>query len=158
IPVPLADVTGQTVQYMDGRCWEIAPWLPGTPHLEKMPLEENVRTAFSMLARLHCGLARHGRPGPSPGLALRIHELRELETKGFDRLRLALEATTDSRLEAAARQWLALAAIAIPQVLPALDNAARLEVSIQPCLRDARPEHFLFEGCRLTGLVDFGAM
>jgi Ser/Thr protein kinase RdoA (MazF antagonist) len=31
-------------------------------------------------------------------------------------------------------------------------------VSLQPCLRDARPEHFLFEGDRLSGLVDFGAM
>ena len=29
---------------------------------------------------------------------------------------------------------------------------------VQPCLRDARPEHFLFEGNRLSGLIDFGAM
>jgi homoserine kinase type II len=31
-------------------------------------------------------------------------------------------------------------------------------VALQPCLRDARPEHFLFSGDRVTGLVDFGAM
>ncbi len=31
-------------------------------------------------------------------------------------------------------------------------------VPLQPCLRDARAEHFLFEGDRVTGLVDFGAM
>jgi Ser/Thr protein kinase RdoA (MazF antagonist) len=29
---------------------------------------------------------------------------------------------------------------------------------LQPTPRDARAEHFLFEGDRLTGLVDFGAM
>ena len=29
---------------------------------------------------------------------------------------------------------------------------------LQPCLRDARPEHFLFDGDQLSGLVDFGAM
>ena len=29
---------------------------------------------------------------------------------------------------------------------------------LQPCLRDARPEHFLFEGDRVSGLVNFGAM
>jgi Ser/Thr protein kinase RdoA (MazF antagonist) len=28
----------------------------------------------------------------------------------------------------------------------------------QPCLRDVRPEHFLFTGDEVTGLVDFGAM
>jgi homoserine kinase type II len=31
-------------------------------------------------------------------------------------------------------------------------------VVLQPCLRDARPEHLLFEDERVTGLVDFGAM
>ena len=39
-----------------------------------------------------------------------------------------------------------------------LRDAAQLQVTIQPCLRDARPEHFLFEADRLSGLVDFGAM
>ncbi len=33
-----------------------------------------------------------------------------------------------------------------------------LKPRLQPCLRDARPDHFLFEGDRLTGLIDFGAM
>ena len=31
-------------------------------------------------------------------------------------------------------------------------------VPLQPCLRDARPEHFLFEDDRVSGLVNFGAM
>ncbi len=31
-------------------------------------------------------------------------------------------------------------------------------MALQPCLRDARPEHLLFTGDRVTGLVDFGAM
>ena len=31
-------------------------------------------------------------------------------------------------------------------------------IRLQPALRDARPEHFLFEDDRLSGLVDFGAM
>ena len=39
-----------------------------------------------------------------------------------------------------------------------IEEAGRLASPLQPCLRDARPEHFLFEGGRVTGLVDFGAM
>ena len=37
-------------------------------------------------------------------------------------------------------------------------RASALVSCLQPCLRDARAEHFLFEGEQLTGLVDFGAM
>ena len=39
-----------------------------------------------------------------------------------------------------------------------LAKASSTLVRLQPVLRDARPEHFLFEDHRLTGLVDFGAM
>ena len=43
-------------------------------------------------------------------------------------------------------------------LLDPLEQAAARIVPVQPCLRDARPEHFLFEGDRLSGLVDYGAM
>ena len=63
------------------------------------------------------------------------------------------------RIADAALRWLSLARTAAP----AAGRTARCErrdrsFRLQPCLRDARPEHFLFEGDRLTGLVDFGAM
>jgi homoserine kinase type II len=45
-----------------------------------------------------------------------------------------------------------------PRILGSLRAASTQVVPLQPCLRDARPDHFLFEGDRLTGLVDFGAM
>ncbi len=44
------------------------------------------------------------------------------------------------------------------QLLDPLRLAAGRTIPLQPCLRDARPEHFLFEGDRVTGLVNFGAM
>ena len=45
-----------------------------------------------------------------------------------------------------------------PVLLEPLEQAAARIIRLQPCLRDARPEHFLFEGDRLSGLVDYGAM
>jgi homoserine kinase type II len=39
-----------------------------------------------------------------------------------------------------------------------LERAADRVVRVQPCVRDVRPEHFLFEEDRLSGLVDYGAM
>jgi Ser/Thr protein kinase RdoA (MazF antagonist) len=158
IPVPIAGLGGQTVQYQDGRCWEIAPWLPGEPHRKPVPDEACVRAAFAALAKFHCRLARHRRQGSSPGLCHRFRELDDLERRDYDRLQTAVASCTDQDLVAAARQWLALSRIAVPRILPALSDATRLVVSLQPCLRDARPDHFLFEGDRISGLVDFGAM
>ena len=57
-----------------------------------------------------------------------------------------------------ALRWLGLARAVAPQLLDPLREAAGRVVPLQPCLRDARPEHFLFEGDRVSGLVDFGAM
>jgi homoserine kinase type II len=45
-----------------------------------------------------------------------------------------------------------------PRLREELRESAAREVPLQPCLRDARPEHFLFDTGRLTGLVDLGAM
>ena len=57
-----------------------------------------------------------------------------------------------------AMRWLGLARAVAPRLLDPLREAAGRPVPLQPCLRDARPEHFLFEGDRVTGLVNFGAM
>jgi homoserine kinase type II len=54
--------------------------------------------------------------------------------------------------------WLTLARALAPEVERRLGDAVSCVVSLQPCLRDARPEHFLFKGDRVSGLVDFGAM
>jgi homoserine kinase type II len=158
IPVPIANLEGQTVQTQDGRCWEIAPWLSGTPDLKCPPETAHVQAAFALLARFHCQLARHGRLDHSPGLQFRINELRDLQCAGFDRLITAVASCSDQRLTSAAHQWHSLARIAVPRLISVLSDATRLVVSLQPCLRDARPEHFLFEGGHVSGLVDFGAM
>ena len=158
IPVPITDLGGQTVHLLEDRCWEIAAWLPGTPYLERLPDAGRVRAAVTVLASFHRRLARHERRGPSPGLRHRLAELRDLEIREFDRLQAALSGWPDHDHTAAGREWLALARSTVPLLIPAIGDAAQLVVALQPCLRDARPDHFLFEGDRVTGLVDFGAM
>ena len=59
---------------------------------------------------------------------------------------------------AAAARWLTLARAAAPAVRALLDRASLLVLDLQPCLRDSRADHFLFEQERLTGIIDFGAM
>jgi homoserine kinase type II len=158
IPAPIPDLDGRTFQILDGRLWEIAPWLPGAPDLAEPPGEEHVRAALGALARLHNTLGEDPARGRSPGLAHRVEELGALDRAGFQKIEAALAARSADALVPQAREWLATARETTPRVLPWLLDCRRLQVPLQPCLRDARPEHFLFRGKELTGLVDFGAM
>jgi Ser/Thr protein kinase RdoA (MazF antagonist) len=158
LPVPIAARDGQTVERCDGRLWEIAPWLEGQPERNRPPDEERVQAAFEALARLHRRLAGVATVGRSPGLAKCIVEMKELDTQGYDALESALHQAPASELRDAGFRWVDLAKATVPRLLPGLHDAARLAVPLQPCLRDARPEHFLFQGIEVSGLVDFGAM
>jgi homoserine kinase type II len=155
---PIAALDGSTAIESDGLCWEVAPWLPGEP-TTGVPAVAHVRAAFEGLDALHQRLRRvETRVGPSPGLAARREELRALIEGGFDLLAARLAAQTGDPSATDAAAWLGLARRLAPGVLATTTAAARLGLPLQPCLRDARPEHFLFTADALTGLVDFGAM
>jgi len=155
---PIAATDGSTAIERSGLCWEVAPWLPGAPAIG-VPSLARVRAGFEALAGLHVRLSRtDARAGPSPGLAARRDELRGLVEGGFDLLATALATRPDDPCSADALAWLGLARRLAPGVLATATAAARLVLPLQPCLRDARPEHFLFTGDAVTGLVDFGAM
>ena len=95
------------------------------------------------------------RPGSSCGAVTVEH----LIDGGFDTLEAAVAHQATSPGEAAAAgRWLSLARSAAPHVGELLGRVSRSVLDLQPCLRDARPDHFLFEGGRLSGIVDFGAM
>jgi homoserine kinase type II len=96
--------------------------------------------------------------GLSAGLEHCVGELVELASHGFDRLQSVLDRARGSEHHPSAERCLRLARALTPELLPMIRDGARLEVYLQPCLRDARPEHFLFDEYRLSGLVDFGAM
>jgi Ser/Thr protein kinase RdoA (MazF antagonist) len=158
LPVPIRGLDGRTVQEAGGTLWELAPWLPGSADLSRPPAPGRLRAGFAGLAAFHQRLAHHGASGPSPGLGRRLQEARDLLAGGFRELEGRLSsAPADPRRELA-RRWCASARPLAPEVGEALCKAADAPISCQPCLRDARPDHFLFAGDRLTGLVDFGAM
>ena len=158
VPVPLPGLDGRGLQDCGGRIWELAPWLPGAADLGRPPDPIRVRAGFAGLAAFHRRLARHRSLGPSPGLARRLAEVEALRLGGLDRLADAIDRRPAGPIAPEARRWIALAR----RLAPAIGDRLRIEagrvVPLQPCLRDARPDHFLFEGDRLAGLVDFGAM
>jgi homoserine kinase type II len=158
-PVPIADSDGRTIQERHGTLWELAPWMPGAADRSGLA-STHVRRAYAGMAAFHQMLSHEGVAGVSPGLKERYLTMSALIGGGFDRLTTAvdrsLEASDDHRF--VAKRWLALARVVAPRLIDALAAACALVTTLQPCLRDARPEHFLFDGERLSGLVDFGAM
>jgi homoserine kinase type II len=96
--------------------------------------------------------------GPSPAVQARLLEIEVLLQDGFDVVKRALDRAPTDLVGISARRWLELARPMASQLVAPLRRAVGREVLLQPCLRDARPEHLLFRGDRVTGLIDFGAM
>jgi homoserine kinase type II len=160
IPVPIRDQAGRSLQDYERRLWEITPWLAGKADLAYPPAPVRVRAAFAGLAAVHQQLAGEEAQAVSPGLRKRLDAVTQLIRGGFDVLEAALQRPRRFHpvRSDAAHQWLKLARTVAPLLVESLLPASALVAHLQPCLRDARAEHFLFEGERLTGLVDFGAM
>lgn len=158
VPVPLPALDGRTWQAQGGRFWEVAPWLPGVPDPGRPPDRGRIRPGFAGLAALHRAWERERATGPSPGLVRRLAEIDAWLRVGFDDLASALDRAGPDPCAEPARRWLALARPLAPRVAGAIRPAAASTFALQPCLRDVRGEHLLFDGDRLTGLVDYGAL
>jgi Ser/Thr protein kinase RdoA (MazF antagonist) len=158
VPVPLNALDGRTLVLLDGQHWEITPWRPGKADGGRPPDPIRLRAAFSGLAAVHQRLAFESVEALSPGLQTRLMEAEELLSTGLNRLERAIGQTPNNPATQPAVRWLTLARDGLPGVVERLRRSVPIPLMLQPTLRDARAEHFLFEGDRLTGLVDFGAM
>ena len=163
IPLPVANLRGQTITRWAGNNWELAPWMPGGATYHSAPGEPKLRSAVELLARFHRATARYefdleNATAAAPGIAQRLQRLRQFQA--YDPHKLA---------EAAARVdwpgWLPRAerlrklfSRVAARIESELLHASAVRVPLQPCLRDVWHDHILFCGDRATGLVDFGAM
>lgn len=162
VPVPLAATNGETFVEEDGHLWELAPWLPGEANYIRLPSEKKLIAALSTLARLHLALASYPNgnalPAVSPGILERQARLAQLLQGGLTEFSAAVRPEIWPELEQYAQSILQLFPLAAPRVAAALADAASLAVPLQPCLRDIWHEHVLFDGDRVSGIIDFGAL
>ena len=158
IPVPLTTLEGRTVVETDGRTWEIAPWMPGMADPDRPPSTDHLRLAFGGLGAFLARVAGAVEVGPSPGLVQRLGSLELVQRGQFDKIRARIARDRADPASSLAGLWLDRVAKRGVEVFESTRSAANLRLPLQPCLRDARPGHFLFDGDRLSGLVDFGSM
>ena len=158
VPVPLTTLHGRSYIESVGRHWEVVPWLPGEADPTRPPPLPRLRAGFVALATFHQILAKYQVVGPSPGVVLRLAELRGLLGGGLSTIVDAIGHHEGDPLQGPSFQWVKLVRESGPELIDVLSRASDIAIVRQPILRDARPEHFLFEGDRVSGLVDYGAM
>ena len=156
VPTPIAATDGTTFQDVADRLWDLSSWMPGVADLARPPSSARVRAAFAGLAVIHERFPPKRR-APSPGIEVRSLDLGRWTGGDFAALRSCLlPGGADVRSDLA-RIWLDRASQHAAGLRDLVASGGQ-PIPIQPCLRDARADHFLFEGDRLAGLVDYGAM
>lgn len=154
VPAVFPGAGGETVFVESGRVWDCCEWKLGAPRVNPTPAE--VEAACEAVARLHEAWAGSPHVGPCPGVLNRLRVLAENEP--------LLRAEPDSLppvappLDPLLRRAVGAAKRLAPQATKSLQPWADREFTLQPCVRDLRAEHVLFEGARVEGIIDFGAM
>jgi Ser/Thr protein kinase RdoA (MazF antagonist) len=166
LPLPVTTRDGQSFVNYAGHLWEVAPWLAGAADFDRSPSLEKLRAALRALAQFHNAVATFtaGRQAESTPQrfpsAIHRHALRlqELMRSEIPELARSIRDTTWPDLAPLARQFVATLPRAVPGAIAQLEPLTKIDLPLQPCLRDIWHDHILFTGDEVTGLVDFGAV
>lgn len=94
----------------------------------------------------------------APSIAQRLARLQELQSGGGDVLAHAIVDSKWPELAQLARDFVAMLPGVVPQAIAQLAPLADNDHPLQVCIRDVWHDHILFDGDRVTGIVDFGAI
>jgi Ser/Thr protein kinase RdoA (MazF antagonist) len=167
VPMIFAALDGASAVEHAGRLWEMTEWLPGSSDFHQRPSAARLEAACTALAQLHTiwrsmppslPLLPGGGRGGCPAVQRRLtflDEWRCLLRSGWHPLAIAAE--SDPLQPIVERAWRRLPP-AVEQVPRRLQRWLGGNPRLQPCLCDLWHDHLLFEGDRLTGLIDYGAV
>lgn len=162
--VPLPRETRRNAGYVRhaGYLWELEPWMPGKADYAENPAVEKLTAAMIALAEFHGAASTFPLPDAplslSPGIEARRRQLRRWLCEELKDLREAIVPAFWPGLASRAVRICSLVPRFGGEVLGALDRCSSYRVSLQPCIRDIWRAHVLFEGPRVSGLIDFGSV
>jgi Ser/Thr protein kinase RdoA (MazF antagonist) len=145
-PLIFRNKDNATVVYQDGFCWDLSSWIPGNiPDCSIFNLVQSVKK----LAQFHIAIgSEQSGVGVMPAM-----ERREVEINSF----------SISAINFSAIGFLPLFNLVellkwIRQEVGSLIGSPVPIVKIQYCWGDARRENILFNGCEISGFIDYCAM
>ena len=151
---------GDTVVEVAGRVWELTQWLDGRASFAEHPSPARLEAACEALAKLHRAWEAFASPAePCPAVRRRLKILADwhaLVSAGWQP-----QAPSTPQLDplwpVAERAWRGLPGW-LQEVPRCLGSWIDFRCTVQPCLCDPWHDNLLFEGDRLTGLVDYGTV
>jgi homoserine kinase type II len=151
VPAVLPTVGEATFVEAQGGCWELLEWLPGRADYRECPSRVRLEEAARAVALLHRAWRGEQRQwGVCPAVLRRFEVARCWEAIHLDVVPAPFRALFE-RLQPLVHDEMRQ----VPEVLSAWHDRP---CALQPCLRDVWHDHLLFEGERLTGLVDYAAL
>jgi len=160
VPAVCVTCDGDTVVEASGRVWELTQWLDGKADFNENPSQARLDSACEALARLHRAWEPFTAPAePCPAVRRRLRVLMDwhaLVSSGW-RPQAVSAPHLDPLWPLVERAWQGLSGWlqAVPRCLESwIDYCC----PVQPCLCDPWHDNLLFEGDRLTGLVDYGTV
>ncbi len=153
VPAVCATLKGTTVVEHAGRLWELMEWMRGRASYHEAPSRLKLQSACTALGRLHRSWQRfvESQAALIPAVWRRLREAN---------FRMPEEAAPET--DGPAADALRRARRLLPRWLQQLPGDllpywSRKYARLQPCLCDVWHDNLLFEGDRLTGLVDYAA-
>lgn len=166
VPVPIQTLGSprRTCLKHAGHLWELTPWMPGNADYAKAPSRRRLQAATKSLARFHRAAADFatvpGQCGPPPVIAERLKLIGRWRGGDLDRLAAAMVRPGPANwigLRKLGREIVTESMAQVAQIHEELNQVANRIVPIQPCIRDIWEQHILYEGDKVSGIVDFGA-
>jgi Ser/Thr protein kinase RdoA (MazF antagonist) len=166
VAVPVFRTDGATFADHDGRIWQLEPWMPGQADFANDPTPERLESAMRTLARWHAAArafvpSREELPwfqvvrcAPSPGIIERQNLLARYDTSWRLRVGEALARDNWAEFATVARRVLDSLERLAPRLAEDLALGSKVQVPLQPCLRDVWHDHVLYTGDEVTGLID----
>lgn len=157
---PLATRDGRTFLESSARLWQLEPWVPGVADFVTNGSPAKAVAAVEALAGFHQAVddwtpAGEGQP---TSVGERIDRLAECRTLLSWQLPHADAVAPSLRFAVhAAEDYRRLAATLVDSVERRLRRLPE-RVPLRPAIRDIWTDHVYFEGDRVSGIVDFGAM